>query len=86
MVGVSLMIFGMTLVFWLFASLLINTMNTSLTIKIQSMNDEIEMLRSENQTMSYEIQTLESKDRIYALAQAADLSQLNDNIISIQGD
>lgn len=67
-------------------NLLINTVNTSLTMKIQAMNEELVALRSANQTLSYEINNLENKDRIYAVAEAADLDQVSDNIISVTGE
>ena len=55
-------------------------------MKIQAMNEELVALRSANQTLSYEINNLENKDRIYAVAEAADLDQVSDNIISVTGE
>ncbi len=55
-------------------------------MKIQKMNDELVSLKAENQSLTYEISNLENKDRVYAAAEAADLSQLGDNIISIPGE
>lgn len=60
-----------------------NTMNTSLTMKIQKMNEEIDLITKENQTLNYEIQNLENKDRVYEIAQTADMGQISDNIISV---
>ena len=83
MYGFSIVLFIVSLIFWLIASLFVKTRNDSLTIKIQNMTEELEMLRGENQSLNYEIQTLVNKDRIYELAAAADLDQVSDNIISI---
>lgn len=81
--GIAIVLFTVALISWLLTSLLVNTVNTSLTMKIQTMNEELAQLRSENQTLNYEIQSLENKDRVFEVAQAADLDQLADNIISV---
>ena len=81
--GIAVLAFSLSLIAWLISSLLINTINTSLIMKIQSMNDELTALKSENQTLNYEIQSLENKDRIYEVAQAQSLNQVAENIISI---
>ena len=84
--GIAVVVFTFSLIAWLATSLLVNTINTSLTMKIQSMNEEIERLRTENQSLTYEINTLENKDRIYQIAQAADLYQDSNNIVAVAGD
>ena len=81
--GIAIVLFTVALISWLLTSLLVNTVNTSLTMKIQTMNEELAQLKSENQTLNYEIQSLENKDRVFEVAQAADLDQLADNIISV---
>ena len=81
--GVAFVMFSIALISWLFTSLLVNTVNTSLTMKIQTMNEELAQLQVANQTLTYEIQSLENKDRVFEVAQAADLDQLTDNIISV---
>lgn len=81
--GFAIILFGIATILWLFTSLLVNTVNTSLAIKIQTMTEEAETLKSVNQTLNYEIQSLENKDRVYAVAQAAELDQVTDNIISV---
>ena len=81
--GIAIVLFTIALISWLLTSLLVNTVNTSLTMKIQTMNEELAQLKSENQTLNYEIQSLENKDRVFEVAQAADLDQLADNIISV---
>ena len=82
----AIVIFSLSLLAWLASSLLVNTMNTRLTMKIQSVNEEMSMLKSANQSLSNEISNLENKDRIYAAAAAANLDQLTDNIISVPGE
>ena len=84
--GFALVLFTFSLIAWLATSLLGNTVNNNLTMKIQSMNEELASLRSENQVLTYEINNLENKDRIYAVAEAANMNQVTDNIISVQGE
>ena len=50
------------------------------------MNEELSVLKSQNQSLSYEISSLENKDRVFAAAVAADLDQVSDNIISVSGE
>ena len=76
----------MSLVAWLASSLLVNTMNAKLTMKIQTMNEELAVLKTQNQTLSFEISNLENKDRVFAAATAANLDQVSDNIISVSGE
>ncbi len=84
--GLAVVLFSFSLIAWLFSSLLVNTMNTRLTMKIQSMNEELALLKSQNQSLTYEIASLENKDRVFAAAAAADLDQVSDNIISVTGE
>ncbi|MBQ2505349.1 MAG: hypothetical protein II526_03185, partial [Erysipelotrichaceae bacterium] len=64
----------------------VNTMNAKLTMKIQTMNEELAVLKTQNQTLSFEISNLENKDRVFAAATAANLDQVSDNIISVSGE
>ncbi len=84
--GFAVVLFSLSLFAWLASSLLVNTVNTKLAIKIQTMNEELSVLRTQNQSLSYEISSLENKDRVFAAAVAADLDQVSDNIISVSGE
>ncbi len=84
--GFAILFFSFSLIAWLGATLFINTINASLTMEIQKMNDELSSLNVENQALNYEIQSLENKDRIYEVAQTANMDQVQDNIISIIGE
>ncbi|MBQ6478316.1 MAG: hypothetical protein IJI44_02985 [Erysipelotrichaceae bacterium] len=84
--GIALIVFTFSLIAWLITTLLVNTINTSLTMKIQTMSEELAMLKTENQSLNYEIQTLENKDRVYEVAQAANMDQILENIISVTGN
>lgn len=83
-VAIVAMVFSLTL--WLFATIAIKTRNTSLTMKIQKMQDELIELSSQNQTLNIQIQSLENKERVYEVAVTANMNQIQDNIISIIGD
>ena len=84
--GFAIILFSFSLLAWLASSLLVNTLNARLTMKIQTMSEELTVLKSQNQSLTYEISNLESKDRVYAAAAAADLDQVSDNIISVAGE
>ncbi len=78
-------LFTLSLILLLATSLLINTMNTSLAMRIQAMQEEVDALKLENQSLRYDINTLQNKERVYALAEEADLYQDSDNIIAVTG-
>lgn len=84
--GFAFLFFSFALIAWLGTTLFVNTCNAALTVEIQKMQDELSQLTTENQTLNYEIQTLENKDRIYEVAKTADMNQIEDNIISIIGE
>lgn len=84
--GLAIVVFVCSFVLWLATTLFVNTLEVSLTMKIQKLNEELESLTKENQTLNFEIQSLENKDRIYEVAQTANMNQIQDNIISIVGE
>ena len=84
--GFAIVFFSFALIAWLGTTLFVNTINASLTMKIQQMNEELASLGEENQTLNFEIQSLENKDRIYEVASTNNLNQIQDNIISIVGE
>lgn len=84
--GFAIILFSVALLSWLGTTLFVNTINASLTMKIQKLNDELATLTEQNQTLNFEIQNLENKDRIYEVAQTANMDQTQDNIISILGE
>lgn len=67
----------------LFTRIVVGSINTSLTIDIQKMSTEVASLKTENQQLNIEIQTLQNKDRIYTMAADAGLVQNESNIVSI---
>lgn len=79
-------LFSVALLCLLASSLLIGSYNTSLTINIQKMSNEISSLKADNERLNIEISSLQNKDRVYLIAQDAGLNQNQDNIISIQGE
>ena len=80
-------VLSIALVAWLFTSLFIGSVNTTLTIEIQNMSNEVASLKSENQQLNIDIQTLQNKDRVYTIAKDAGLNQNQDNVVSVaQGD
>lgn len=86
LIGFSIIFLTASLIAWLLTSLFINTTNSSLTIKIQKMNEEIASIKSENQNLNIEIQTLGNKDRVYVIAQESNMLLDNSNVISVSGE
>lgn len=84
--AVAVIMISLSLICWLLSSLFVNTINTSLTIKIQQMNNQVELLKNENQSLNIEIQSLQNKERVYVIAKDAGLDQNQDNVISVQVD
>lgn len=84
--GFAIILFSIALLSWLATTLFVNTINASLTMKIQQLNEELASLTEENQSLNFEIQSLENKDRIYEVAATANMDQIQDNIISIIGE
>lgn len=84
--GLAKLLLSFAIIVWVGTSLFVNTKNAELTVKIQKMNEELASLTQQNQSLNFEIQTLESKDRIYEVAQVANMDQIQDNIISIIGE
>lgn len=72
------------LLVWTFVSIYIGSKDTTITVDIQNMNSQVASLKSENQKLTIEIQTLQNKDRIYTIAKDAGLNQNQDNVISIK--
>lgn len=72
-----------SLVSWLFTSLFIGSLNTTLTIDIQNMNNELAAVKTENQQLNISIQALQNKDRVYTIAKDAGLNQNQDNVVSV---
>ena len=82
----AVLFFTVSLICLLGCSLFVGSYNTSLTIDIQKMSNEINSLKAENERLNIEISGLQNKDRVYVIAQDAGLYQNQDNIISIQGE
>lgn len=71
------------LVVYLSISLILNTRNDNLTIRLQNANNRIASIKEENSRLTMEIQSLQNKDRVYVIAKGAGLEQNQDNIVSV---
>ncbi len=86
LIGLASLLFITSALALLVTSLMVKTRNASLTMKIQAMNEELEALKAENTTLNFDIQNLENKERVYVIAQSANMIQNQDNIITLQGE
>ncbi len=78
--------FATAVILTIFSNLFLRSPNASLMIQIQDMNRQCDILRTDNQRLTIEIQSLQNRDRIFTIAENAGLTQINDNIISVNGD
>ena len=78
--------FATAVILTIFSNLFLRSSNASLMIQIQDMNRQCDTLRADNQRLTIEIQSLQNRDRIFTIAENAGLTQINDNIVSVNGD
>jgi len=71
---------------WLSVCLFIGTQKNNLTIEIQDIENQIEVLKYENKNLNVEISGLQNKDRIYTVAETAGMNQNDNNVIALSGE
>ena len=79
-------VLSVAVIAWLFVSVFVTSINTNLTIEIQNMKSELATIKTENQQLNIDIQTLQNKERVYTIARDAGLNQNQDNVVSVTGD
>ena len=65
------------------SSLFIKNINNSLTMQIEDLNKEAEVLKTQNDQLKIEISNLASKERVYEIATAAGLKQNQTDLSSV---
>ena len=65
------------------SSLFIKNINNSLTMQIEDLNKEAEVLKTQNDQLNIEISNLASKERVYEIATAAGLKQNQTDVSSV---
>ena len=65
------------------SSLFIKNINNSLTMQIEDLNKEAEVLKTQNDQLNIEISNLASKERVYEIATAAGLKQNQTDLSSV---
>jgi len=78
-------LFGVALLSLLASSLYVGSANTSLTIKIQKMTNQINSIKADNENLNIAIAGLQNKERVYVIALEEGLELNQENVISIQG-
>ena len=74
-------LFCLTVILYICASLIIGTINTALTYEIQENQNRIEELKEENRQLTIDISELEEKNHVISVAEEAGLTRDIDNII-----
>ena len=65
------------------SSLFIKNINNSLTMQIEDLNKEAEVLKTQNDQLNIEISNLASKEKVYEIATAAGLKQNQTDLSSV---
>jgi len=79
--AVAALFFTLTLITYLFTSIVLRSINVSMSLSLQNKNQDLAALEGQNKTLSKEIQTLSDFDRVAAIAKEAGLSLNNDNVV-----
>ncbi len=81
--GFALTLLTLSIMASIASGLFIRNYNNSLVMQIEDTKRESDILREENEQLSIDIQTLSSKDRVYAIASAAGLEKQDDNVLNV---
>ncbi len=65
------------------SSLFLRTYNNSLSAQHQNISRQIETLRSENEELKTQVQSLSTRDRVTEIAQQEGMAQNQDNVVTI---
>ncbi len=79
----SLALLLFSAVCYLSSSLFLRSYNNSLSTQKQSIDAEIAVLETENESITVEIQTLSARERVNTIASDSGLSLNQDNIVTI---
>ncbi len=65
------------------SSLFLRSYNNSLSVQTQRIEEKIVALKSENEAIQTQIQTLSSRDRVTAIAEDAGMEMNQDNVVTV---
>lgn len=75
------LIFTLTLFVYIFTSIVLRSINVSMSVSYQNKTTEVAAMEGQNKVLSKEIQRLSDYDRVAAIAKEAGLTLNNENVI-----
>jgi cell division protein FtsL len=79
--GVALLVFSFVLMLYFFTSIVLRSINVSLSVQLQNKSAQLVQIQSQNKNLSKEIQRLSDFERVMAIAKEAGLSLNGNNVI-----
>ncbi len=79
--ALSVLIFAFVLCAYLMSSIVLRSINVSLSVEIQNKSVTLNEIQAQNKNLSKEIQRLSDYDRVMAIAKEAGLSLNGNNVI-----
>ena len=83
LIGFTFVFAILSVSFYLFCTLFVQTQNNTLSAKKQSIEREIAQVETQNDALKVEIQTLSTRERVDNIASENGLSLNQDNIVTI---
>jgi len=81
--ALSVLVFTFVLMMYLLSSVVLRSINVSLSVAIQNTNDELIQMNTQNKQLSKEIQRLSDYERVMAIAKEAGLGLNGNNVIEV---
>jgi cell division protein FtsL len=79
--ALAILFFSFVAMTFVFTSIVLRSVNVSLSVKVQNNTQAVAQLTGQNKTLSKEIQTLSDYERVAAIAKQAGLTLNNSNVV-----
>jgi len=79
--AVAVLFFTLVLMTYLFTSIVLRSINVSMSVTLQNNTQTLASLEGQNKTLSKEIQRLSDYERVAAIAKEAGLTLNNNNVV-----
>jgi len=79
--AVGALIFVLVALTFMLSSILLRSINVSMSVALQNRSQELASMESQNKTLAKEIQTLSDFERVAAIAKEAGLTLNNANVV-----
>jgi cell division protein FtsL len=79
--ALAVLCFSLVLMTYFFTSIVLRSVNVSMSVQVQNHTQAIAQIESQNKTLSKEIQTLSDYERVAAIAKEAGLTLNNSNVV-----